>query len=147
MNDSFRRMKVELVLQAAKNVLDDPSIDFDTPEGAKEALMKEIQNLKESMLSRWFKDQSRNLVLRPDEMVGKTTSNDDLPNLFLLSMTGSHDETQPKFEKVQKLFEEACKVYGYTPNKKGEYNLKGEAARNVLRYISEHLNDVPDQEE
>lgn len=49
MNESVHKryvMKVDLILQAAKNVLDDPSIDFDTPEGAKETLVEEIARIK-----------------------------------------------------------------------------------------------------
>lgn len=46
MNDSVNKRKVDLILRAAKNVLDDPFIDFDTPEGAKEALVNEISRIK-----------------------------------------------------------------------------------------------------
>ena len=46
MNDCVYKRKVDLILRAVKNVLDDPFIDFDTPEGAKEALVNEISRIK-----------------------------------------------------------------------------------------------------
>ena len=35
MNDCAYKRKVDLILRAVKNVLDDPFIDFDTPGGAR----------------------------------------------------------------------------------------------------------------
>ena len=137
MNDSVNKRKVDLILRAAKNVLDDPFIDFDTPEGAKEALMDEIA---------WIKKREE---IDEDEMTIPEKFEELVPSATpiqrfmddLFDFSDMHDDIHEDFNRFMKLFDEACQKYGYQKRKDGSYHLKGDPVVKVGKYINEHWFD------
>lgn len=139
MNESVHKRKVDLILQAAKNVLDDPLIDFDTPEGAKEALVNEIARIKKR---EEIDDAEMEMLDHIDDVIPPTTPVERfMDDLFDFSAT--HEELHEDFDRFMTLFDEACQKYGYQKRKDGSYHLKGEPVLLVGKYINDHWFDIP----
>lgn len=137
MNDSIHKRKVDLILQAAKNVLNDPLIDFDTPEGAKEALMEEIARIKKL---EEIDEAEMGMLDKFEEVVPPATPIARfMDDLFDFSAT--HEELHEDFDRFMTLFDEACQKYGYKKRKDGSYHLKGDPVLKVGKYINEHWFD------
>lgn len=137
MNESVHKRKVDLILQAAKNVLDDPLIDFDTPEGAKEALMEEIARIKK----REEADAAEMEMLdHIAEVVPPVTPVERFMD-DLFDFSDMHEDIHEDFNRFMKLFDEACQKYGYKKRKDGSYHLKGDPVVKVGKYINEHWFD------
>lgn len=137
MNDSVHKRKVDLILRAAKNVLDDPFIDFDTPEGAKEALVNEIARIKKQ---EEVDDPEMTIPEKFENLVPSAT----LIQRFmddLFDFSDMHDDIHEDFDRFMKLFDEACQKYGYPKRKDGSYHLKGDPVVKVGKYINEHWFD------
>ena len=132
MNDCAYKRKVDLILRAVKNVLDDPSIIFDTPEGAKEALVNEISRIKKQEET----DDPEKFENVVPSMTPVERFMDDL-----FDFSDIHDDIHEDFHRFMKLFDEACQKYGYQKSKDGSYHLKGDPAVKVGKYINEHWFD------
>ena len=137
MNDFIHKRKVDLILQAAKNVLDDPFIDFDTPEGAKEALMNEIARIRKQEED---DDAEMTIPEKFEYSVPHVTPVERfMDNLF--DFSDMHDDINEEFDRFMKLFDEACQKYGYQKSKDGGYHIEGDAVGKVGKYINEHWFD------
>ena len=139
MNDSVHKSKADLILQAAKNVLDDPLIDFDTPEGAKKALVNEIARIK--------KQEEVDDAEKIEDVVPPATPVErfmdhlfDFSNM-IFDFSDMYGYIPENFNRYMKLFDEACQKYGYQKNKDGSYHLRGDPALKVAHYINEHWFD------
>ena len=137
MNDSVNKRKVDLILRAAKNVLDDPFIDFDTPEGAKEALVNEISRIKKQEET---DDPEMTIHEKFENVVPSMTPVERFMD-DLFDFSDMHDDIHEDFHRFMKLFDEACQKYGYQKSKDGSYHLKGDPAVKVGKYINEHWFD------
>lgn len=137
MNESVHKRKVDLILQAAKNVLDDPLIDFDTPEGAKEALMNEISRIKKLEEA---DDAEMAMLEKFEEVVPPVTPFERFMD-DLFDFSDMHEDIHTEFARFMKLFDEACQKYGYKKRKDGSYHLKGDPVLKVGKYINEHWFD------
>lgn len=137
MNDSVNKRKVDLILRAAKNVLDDPFIDFDTPEGAKEALVNEISRIKKQEET----DDAEMTIPEKFENVVPSMTPVERFMYDLFDFSDMHDDIHEDFNRFMKLFDEACQKYGYQKSKDGSYHLKGDPAVKVGKYINEHWFD------
>lgn len=143
MNDSVNKRKVDLILRAAKNVLDDPFIDFDTPEGAKEALMDEIARIKKQEET---DDPEMTIPEKFEDMVPSATPIQRFMD-DLFDFSDMHDDIHEDFHRFMKLFDEACQKYGYQKSKDGSYHLKGDPVVKVGKYINDHWFDIPMDDE
>lgn len=137
MNDSVNKRKVDLILRAAKNVLDDPFIDFDTPEGAKEALMDEIARIKKQEET---DDPEMTIPEKFEDLVPSATPIQRFMD-DLFDFSDMHDDIHEDFHRFMKLFDEACQKYGYQKRKDGSYHLNGDPVVKVGKYINEHWFD------
>lgn len=137
MNDSVNKRKVDLILRAAKNVLDDPFIDFDTPEGAKEALVNEISRIKKQEET---DDAEMTIPEKFENVVPSMTPVERIMD-DLFDFSDMHDDIHEDFNRFMKLFDEACQKYGYQKRKDGSYHLKGDPVVKVGKYINEHWFD------
>lgn len=137
MNDSVNKRKVDLILRAAKNVLDDPFIDFDTPEGAKEALVNEISRIKKQEET---DDPEMTIPEKFENVVPSMTPVERFMD-DLFDFSDMHDDIHEDFHRFMKLFDEACQKYGYQKSKDGSYHLKGDPVVKVGKYINEHWFD------
>lgn len=137
MNDSVHKRKVDLILRAAKNVLDDPFIDFDTPEGAKEALVNEIARIKKQ---EEVDDPEMTIPEKFENLVPSATPIQRFMD-DLFGFSDMHDDIHEDFDRFMKLFDEACQKYGYPKRKDGSYHLKGDPVVKVGKYINEHWFD------
>lgn len=137
MNESVHKRKVDLILRAAKNVLDDPFIDFDTPEGAKEALMDEIARIKKQ---EEVDDPEMTIPEKFEEFVPSATPIQRFMD-DIFDFSDMHDDIHEDFNRFMKLFDEACQKYGYPKRKDGSYHLKGDPVVKVGKYINEHWFD------
>ena len=137
MNDSVHKRKVDLILRAAKNVLDDPFIDFDTPEGAKEALVNEIARIKKQ---EEVDDPEMTIPEKFENLVPSATPIQRFMD-DLFDFSDMHDDIHEDFDRFMKLFDEACQKYGYQKSKDGSYHLKGDPVVKVGKYINEHWFD------
>lgn len=137
MNDSVNKRKVDLILRAVKNVLDDPFIDFDTPEGAKEALVNEISRIKKQEET---DDPEMTIPEKCENVVPSMTPVERFMD-DLFDFSDMHDDIHEDFNRFMKLFDEACQKYGYQKSKDGSYHLKGDPAVKVGKYINEHWFD------
>ena len=137
MNESVHKRKVDLILRAAKNVLDDPFIDFDTPEGAKEALMDEIARIKKR------EEIDEDEMTIPEKFENLVPSATPIQRFMddLFDFPDMHDDIHEDFNRFMKLFDEACQKYGYQKRKDGSYHLKGDPVVKVGKYINEHWFD------
>lgn len=137
MNESVHKRKVNLILQAAKNVVDDPFIDFDTPEGAKEALMKEIARIKK------YEETDDAEMTIPEKFENAVPSMTPVERFMddLFDFSDMHDDIHEDFNRFMKLFDEACQKYGYHKSKDGSYHLKGDPVVKVGKYINKHWFD------
>lgn len=136
MNDCVYKRKVDLILRAVKNVLDDPFIDFDTPEGAKEALVNEISRIKKQEET---DDPEMTIPEKFENVVPSMTPVERFMD-DLFDFSDMHD-IHEDFHRFMKLFDEACQKYGYQKSKDGSYHLKGDPAVKVGKYINEHWFD------
>lgn len=143
MNDSVNKRKVDLILRAAKNVLDDPFIDFDTPEGAKEALVNEISRIKKQEET---DDAEITIPEKFEDMVPSATPIQRFMD-DLFDFSDMHDDIHEDFHRFMKLFDEACQKYGYQKSKDGSYHLKGDPVVKVGKYINDHWFDIPMDDE
>ena len=143
MNDSVNKRKVDLILRAAKNVLDDPFIDFDTPEGAKEALVNEISRIKKQEET---DDAEMTIPEKFENVVPSMTPVERFMD-DLFDFSDMHDDIHEDFHRFMKLFDEACQKYGYHKSKDGSYHLKGDPAVKVGKYINHHWFDIPMDDE
>lgn len=143
MNDSVNKRKVDLILRAAKNVLDDPFIDFDTPEGAKEALMDEIARIKK------YEETDDPEMTIPEKFEDMVPSATPIQRFMddLFDFSDMHDDIHEDFHRFMKLFDEACQKYGYQKSKDGSYHLKGDPVVKVGKYINDHWFDIPMDDE
>lgn len=139
MNESVHKRKVDLILRAAKNVLDDPSIVFDTPEGAKEALMDEIARIKKYEEEE-IDEPEMTIPEKFEELVPSATPIQRFMD-DLFDFSDMHDDIHEDFHRFMKLFDEACQKYGYQKRKDGSYHLKGDPVVKVGKYINEHWFD------
>lgn len=142
MNESVYMRKVDLILQAAKNVLDDPLIDFDTPEGAKEALVNEIARIKKQEEADDAEMEMPDLPDRIDDFLPPTTPVERFMD-DLFDFSDMHGDLREDFDRFMTLFDEACQKYGYKKRKDGSYHLKGEPVLLVGKYINDHWFDIP----
>jgi hypothetical protein len=143
MNDSVNKRKVDLILRAAKNVLDDPFIDFDTPEGAKEALVNEISRIKKQEET---DDAEMTIPEKFENVVPSMTPVERFMD-DLFDFSDMHDDIHEDFNRFMKLFDEACQKYGYQKRKDGSYHLKGDPVVKVGKYINDHWFDIPMDDE
>lgn len=143
MNDSVNKRKVDLILRAAKNVLDDPFIDFDTPEGAKEALVNEISRIKKQ---EEVDDPEMTIPEKFENAVPPATPVERFMD-DLFDFSDMHDDIHEDFHRFMKLFDEACQKYGYQKSKDGSYHLKGDPVVKVGKYINDHWFDIPMDDE
>ena len=143
MNDSVNKRKVDLILRAAKNVLDDPFIDFDTPEGAKEALVNEISRIKKQEET---DDPEMTIPEKFENVVPSMTPVERFMD-DLFDFSDMHDDIHEDFNRFMKLFDEACQKYGYQKRKDGSYHLKGDPVVKVGKYINDHWFDIPMDDE
>lgn len=143
MNDSVNKRKVDLILRAAKNVLDDPFIDFDTPEGAKEALVNEISRIKKQEET---DDAEMTIPEKFENVVPSMTPVERIMD-DLFDFSDMHDDIHEDFNRFMKLFDEACQKYGYQKRKDGSYHLKGDPVVKVGKYINDHWFDIPMDDE
>lgn len=143
MNDSVNKRKVDLILRAAKNVLDDPFIDFDTPEGAKEALVNEISRIKKQEET---DDAEMTIPEKFENVVPSMTPVERFMD-DLFDFSDMHDDIHEDFNRFMKLFDEACQKYGYQKSKDGSYHLKGDPVVKVGKYINDHWFDIPMDDE
>ena len=136
MSDCAYKRKVDLILRAVKNVLDDPFIDFDTPEGAKEALMTEIARMKK------YEEDDPEMTI-PEKCENVVPSMTPVERFMddLFDFSDMHDDIHEDFHRFMKLFDEACQKYGYQKSKDGSYHLKGDPVVKVGKYINEHWFD------
>ena len=143
MNDSVNKRKVDLILRAAKNVLDDPFIDFDTPEGAKEALVNEISRIKKQ------EETDDAEITIPEKFENVVPSMTPVERFMddLFDFSDMHDDIHEDFNRFMKLFDEACQKYGYQKSKDGSYHLKGDPVVKVGKYINDHWFDIPMDDE
>ena len=137
MNDSVNKRKIDLILQAAKNVVDDPLIEFDTPEGAKEALVNEIARIKKQEEAY---EAEMTIPERFEDLVPSATPIQRFMD-DLFDFSDMHDDVYKDFNRFMKLFDEACQKYGYQKSKDGSYHLKGDPVVKVGKYINEHWFD------
>ena len=143
MNDCAYKRKVDLILRAAKNVLDDPFIDFDTPEGAKEALVNEISRIKKQ---EEVDDAEMTIPEKFENVVPSMTPVERFMD-DLFDFSDMHDDIHEDFHRFMKLFDEACQKYGYQKSKDGSYHLKGDPVVKVGKYINDHWFDIPMDDE
>lgn len=143
MNDSVNKRKVDLILRAAKNVLDDPFIDFNTPEGAKEALVNEISRIKKQEET---DDAEMTIPEKFENVVPSMTPVERFMD-DLFDFSDMHDDIHEDFNRFMKLFDEACQKYGYQKRKDGSYHLKGDPVVKVGKYINDHWFDIPMDDE
>ena len=143
MNDCAYKRKVDLILRAAKNVLDDPFIDFDTPEGAKEALVNEISRIKKQ---EEVDDAEMTIPEKSENVVPSMTPVERFMD-DLFDFSDMHDDIHEDFNRFMKLFDEACQKYGYQKSKDGSYHLKGDPVVKVGKYINDHWFDIPMDDE
>lgn len=143
MNDSIYKRKADLILRAAKNVLDDPFIDFDTPEGAKEALVNEISRIKKQEET---DDAEMTIPEKFENIVPSMTPVERFMD-DLFDFSDMHDDIHEDFNRFMKLFDEACQKYGYQKRKDGSYHLKGDPVVKVGKYINDHWFDIPMDDE
>ena len=137
MNESVHKRKVDLILQAAKNVLDDPLIDFDTPEGAKEALMDEIDRIKKQ---EEIDEAEMTIPEKFENLAPPATPVVRFMDEFF-DFYDMHDETRSDFAIFLRLFNEACEKFGYPKSEDGGYHIEGDAVGKVGKYINEHWFD------
>lgn len=143
MNDCVYKRKVDLILRAVKNVLDDPFIDFDTPEGAKEALVNEISRIKKQEET---DDAEMTIPEKFENVVPSMTPVERFMD-GLFDFSDMHDDIHEDFNRFMKLFDEACQKYGYQKRKDGSYHLKGDPVVKVGKYINDHWFDIPMDDE
>lgn len=139
MNDSVHKRKVDLILQAANNVVDDPLIDFDTPEGAKKALMDEIARIKKQ---EEIDDTEMTIPEKFENFVPSATPVERFMN-ELFDFYDIHEDTRSDFAIFLRLFNEACEKFGYTKSEDGGYHLEGDEVLMVAHYINEHWFEIP----
>lgn len=137
MNDCVYKRKIDLILQAAKNVVDDPLIEFDTPEGAKEALVNEIARIKKQ------EEIDEDEMTIPEKFEDLVPSATPIQRFMddIFDFSDMHDDIHEDFNRFMKLFDEACQKYGYPKRKDGSYHLKGDPVVKVGKYINEHWFD------
>lgn len=138
MNDLVHKRKADLILQAARNVLDDPLIDFDTPEGAKEALMEEIARIKKHGET----DEAEMEIPEKFENIFPPVTPVERFMDELFDFYDIHEDTRSDFATFMRLFNEACEKYGYPKCEDGGYRLEGDAVLLVGRYINDHWFDI-----
>lgn len=156
-----------LIMAAAKKVCDDPEIDFDTPEGAKNALVLEIDRTlrevakaddPEEMLHQYIRNilSERSIILKqqvPEDLLDKLESfkiSTDAPIIQSVGIENQFSNPFDSFDDTDRFFElmkDGCRELGYKPKKGKEYSLKGEEAKNLLRFIAEHWNDKPAEDD
>lgn len=143
MNDCAYKRKVDLILRAVKNVLDDPSIVFDTPEGAKEALVNEISRIRKQEET----DDAEMTI--PEKFENVVPSMTPIQRFMddLFDFSDMHNDIHEDFNCFMKLFDEACQKYGYQKSKDGSYHLKGDPVVKVGKYINDHWFDIPMDDE
>ena len=139
MNESIHKSKVDLILQAARNVLDDPFIDFDTPEGAKEALVNEIARIKKH---EEIDESEMTIPEKFENLVPPATPIERFMD-ELFDFYDMHDETRSDFAIFLRLFNEACEKFGYPKSEDGGYHLEGDEVLKVAHYINEHWFSIP----
>ena len=148
MSNSVHKKKVDLILQAAKNVLDDPFIDFDTPEGAKEALVNEIARIKKH---EEIDESEMTIPEKFENLVPPATPIERFMDEFF-DFYDMHDETRSDFAIFLRLFNEACEKFGYPKSEDGGYHLEGDEVLKVAHYINEHwfsisMDDVDEDDD
>lgn len=134
-----------LVMAAAKKVCDDPRIDFKTVDGAKKALYNEIDRASSKILTSENPAEEFNRYVSEAEDALQIEDSDDPSSAFKDFMNsefgdfmfGKPGDTKRFFE----VLDEGCKALGIQKSPKGEVSLKGESARELLKYIAEHWND------
>ena len=124
----------DIILTAAKNVCDDPEIVFDTVEGAKEALIKEVNRL----VDEYSRDPSNLLSAIPLSSEGYEPSDPKL-NRMMEALFGINtdifDFDVGSFIQDMEPIEEACETLGIPKSKNGGYYLKGDDLKKVCDYI------------
>lgn len=124
----------DLILTAAKNVCDDPEITFDSVEGAKEALIKEVSRL----VDEYSRDPSNLLSLIPLSSEDYESS-DPKSNRMMEALYGINTDIfnfdVGSFIQDMELIEEACETLGIPKSKNGGYYLKGDDLKKVCDYI------------
>lgn len=156
-----------LIMAAAKKVCDDPEIDFDTPEGAKNALVLEIDRTlrevtkaddPEEMLHRYIRsilsEGSDGLKQQaPEDLLDRLESfkiSTDGPIVQSVGIENRLPDPFDTFDDTERFFDlmkDGCRELGYKPKKGKEYSLKGKEAKKLLRFIAEHWNDQPVEDE
>lgn len=133
MNDRMKKLAnnamKNIILTAAKRVCDDPSIEFDTVEGAKEALLKEVDRM----------------INDPEKESLETTDASTLIDLgnFLFDLDGNPLRFDSDiFKRDMELIEEACVACGIPKSKNGGYDLKGDDLKKVADYINQKREKV-----
>lgn len=152
-----------LIMAAAKKVCDDPEIDFDTPDGAKKALVLEIDRTLREVSKADNPEETlhqyiRNILSERNVELNQVIPEDLLDNLdsFKISAGGpiiqsvESDNLFPgpfdTFDDTEKFFDlmkDGCRELGYKPKKGKEYSLKGKDAKKLLRFVADHWNDKP----
>lgn len=131
----------DLILTAAKNVCDDPEITFDTVEGAKEALIKEVSRL----VDEYSRDPSNLLSLIPlsseDYEPSDPKSNRMMEALYGINTDIFNIEVD-SFIQDMELIVEACETLGIPKDSKGGYSLKGGQLKKVTDYITQKREKV-----
>lgn len=122
-----------VVLTAAKRVCDDPNIEFDTVEGAKEALNEELNRI----LNEYFYEPAKTL----SEITDASTLID--PGNFLFDLVGDPLRfDSDMFKRELELIDEACVACGIPKSKDGGYVLKGDDLKKVADYINQKREKV-----
>lgn len=114
--------KWDLVMTAAKNVLENGKIRFSSPEDCKRALIKELNRLKDKKAG------------EEEEGSSNRTSHTLAELLFGSSFS------QEDFRKFMKLFSEGCEYYGIR-KVHGAYKINGENALMVYWYVYWYIVD------
>ena len=112
--------KWDLVITAAKNVLENDKIRFSSPEDCKRALIEELNRLKDE---------------KAEEEGSSNRTSHTLTELLFGSSFSQED-----FRKFMKLFSEGCEYYGIR-KVNGAYKVNGKNALMVYRYMVDHWDD------
>lgn len=131
-----------LVMAAAKKVCDNPDIHFDTPQGAKEALVHELDLVIMEM------EDSEDPEAIYTEYIGSTLSGKSMTeSMNLLSAYGFDSGLPdiPFFDDKESMdclfntFREGAEELGI-PTKNGAISAKGEDAKKLLTYVAENFH-------
>lgn len=156
-----------LIMAAAKKVCDDPEIDFDTPEGAKNELVLEIDRTlrevskadnPEEMLHQYIRSilSEGSVGLKqqaPKDLLDRLESfkiSTDGPIVQSVGIENRLPDPFDTFDDTERFFDlmkDGYRELGYKPKKGKEYSLKGKEAKKLLRFIAEHWNDQPVEDE